>query len=140
MIQTAPSRRQVTRFTTAHSNTMGQPMPRALVIATAAVVVGATVGCATATYQPSAQCAPPGGGEVRVLSALPEPGSYRVCGSINTFAPGIEAPERSVQAAIDEVRRFGGNAIVFTRPPTQAEHSLSKGYRREGGAIVIELR
>jgi hypothetical protein len=93
--------------------------------------------CATATYQPSAACAITTG-EVRVLDKMPPDGTYKVCGSVSTFSPALAEAADSIQAAKDEVKRFGGNAIVITHNSTAA--TWADGYHRKVAAIVIEVK
>jgi ABC-type uncharacterized transport system auxiliary subunit len=106
---------------------------RIAVLAAAAVLAG----CATATYQPQAVCAVTTA-EVRVLDKLPPDGTYKICGSVSTFSPALAEANDSIQAAKDEVKRFGGNAIVITHNSTAA--SWADGYHRKVAAIVIEVR
>jgi hypothetical protein len=94
-------------------------------------------GCATATYQPTAKCSTTGG-DIKVLTTMPPPGTYKVCGSVSTLSPALADAAESIKAAQDEVRRYGGNAIVITKLPT-ADISWAEGYHRKGGAIVIEI-
>jgi hypothetical protein len=103
----------------------------------ALVACTALAGCATATYQPQAVCSVTTA-EIRVLDKLPPEGTYKVCGSVSTFSPALAEAADSIQAAKDEVKRFGGNAIVITHNSTAA--SWADGYHRKVAAIVIEVR
>jgi hypothetical protein len=105
---------------------------------TGALIAAMTLAsCATATYQPTAVCAI-AAAEVKVLDRLPPDGTYKVCGSLSTFSPALAEAADSIQAAKDEVKRFGGNAIVITHNSTAA--TWADGYHRKVAAIVIEVR
>lgn len=94
-------------------------------------------GCALATYSPLAVCSGPVH-EVRILKELPPVGSYTTCGSVRIEAGGLASMETTIDAAKEEARRHGANAIVIVGNP-EARFTWAKSYSREGSAIAVRV-
>ena len=118
------------------SNHTAQEGTRMKSVSTWTVLVFLCAGCATANYSPTGLCT--GSGAVRLLTAEPPAGTYKVCGSVAISAGGLASYETAIEAAKREAAKFGANALIVVRRP-DAECSFEKACVREGSAIAVQL-